>query len=132
MADTAREITIAAPLVHFLRDGVKRELSSAVSVMQVEVDTVFDPAIWQKALARFDAARTLFDTIGWVDDPEQQDVVLDPDRWSDLLLRALEGEYIIETERIRDAESEGHDLPIRDVPALGRFVEEVRHARTPR
>lgn len=126
MTNTARELMIAAPLVRHLRSGVRRELGNTISMMQVQVDGTIDPDIWQQALERFDCARSLLETIGVLDDPEQHDIVVDLRRWPRLLLKVLENQHQNEIRRLRDSEAEGFAPSLRDVPELGLLVEEVR------
>lgn len=120
-------ITIAGPLVRYLRRGVKQELAAIITILQAELDTTLDPTTYRNALARFDEGRTLFDAIGLTDEPEPADVELDLLRWPRLVLRTLESEYAAEVRRLQDANAEGgFALPLRDVPALGNLVAEIR------
>lgn len=119
-------VRIAGKLVRFLRNGVKQELSASVAILQIELDTTIDPDTYYSTLARFDAARTLLDTIGVSDEPEPQDVELDLGRWPQLLLKALESQHETELMRLQDAHATGVDLPTRDVPALGCLVADIR------
>lgn len=126
MKPRSGNVTIAGKLVPLLRGGVKRELAANLELLAIQLDTTIDPAPYYAALARFDAARTLLDAIGVSDDPAQLDVELDLGRWPQLVLTALESQHQAELIRLEQAHADECDLPTRDVPALGRLVEEVR------
>jgi hypothetical protein len=120
------KVTIAASLLPYLREGVKREWSAALTVLAIELDTDVDPDSYYKALARFDAARTLFEAVVASEAPEPVDLVLDLARWPRLVLRVLELEYDAEVRRLQDAAAEGFQLPAREIPALQRLVVDIR------
>jgi len=126
MKPRSANVTIPGNLVSFLRSGVKRELAANVELLAIELDATIDPAPYYVALARFDAARTLFDAIGVSDDPAQPDVALDLGRWPQLVLAALESQHQAELIRLEQAHAGEFDVPTRDVPALGRLVAEIR------
>jgi hypothetical protein len=119
-------VTITANLVPYLRKGVKRELSATLAILAFQVDTALDPASYYNALARFDDARALFDAVGVTDQPHQRDLELDLDSWPRLLLKALESEYDIEVMQLQDRSAEGFELSLREVPALGSLVADIR------
>jgi hypothetical protein len=77
-------------------------------------------------VAQFTDACALFDFIGLIDDPEQADVALDLGRWPLLVLRSFECERDREVRRLQDAVYEGFELPLRDIPALGTLVADIR------
>jgi hypothetical protein len=131
MTNTAPELVIPAPLVRYLRAGVIREMGTAIAMMQVQVDATIDPDTWPQVLNRFDCARSLLETIGVVDSPEQCDIVIDLRRWPALLRKVLETQHQTEIRRLRDSEADGFRIPPRDVPELGRLVEEVRKRTSP-
>lgn len=119
-------VTITASLVPYLRNGVKREFSATLASLAFQVDTALDPVTYYTALARFDDVRALFDAVGVTDEPRQHDLELDLGRWPLLLLRALESEYDVEVMRLQDHSAEGLDLALREVPALGSLVADIR------
>jgi hypothetical protein len=119
-------VTITANLVPYLRRGVKRELSATLAILATQVDIALDRTTYYNALARFDDARALFDAVGVTDEPEQVDLELDLSRWPRLLLRALESEYDLEVMRLQDRAAEGFDLSLRELPALGNLVADIR------
>jgi len=123
-------ITVAAPLVPYLRRGVKRELSATLALLAFQVDTVLDHQTYYDAFARLDQARALFDTVGVLDDPAQGDLDVDLDRWPRLVLRALESEYDAEVRRLQDYAAEGVAqglaISLDELPALGRLVADIR------
>jgi hypothetical protein len=117
-------VRIAASLLPYLREGVKREWSAALTILAIELDTDLDPDSYYKALARFDAARTLFEAVTASEAPEP--VELDLGRWPRLVLRVLELEYDAEVRRLQDAAAEGFQLPAREIPALERLIVDIR------
>jgi hypothetical protein len=124
---TLGNVTIAGSLVRYLRAGVKRQLSAASEILQVELEeTAPDPSTYRAALALFDEARTLLDTIGFVDQDAPADVEIDLSHWPQLLLRSLEAEYEMEVTRLQDAVAHGIELPARDMPALELLLAEIR------
>jgi hypothetical protein len=121
------EVTIAANLVRYQRKGVKRELAAVVEILGVQYGTNLDLNSYYRALSRFDIARDLLDAVGVLDEAATQgDITLDLGRWSRLILKTLESEYIAELTRLQDAEAEGFELPLRDLPDLGDLVAGVR------
>jgi hypothetical protein len=119
-------VTVSGPLLRYLRRGVKQELAAIVTVLQIELDSVLDPETYCSALARFEEGSSLFDAIGLTDEAEPKDLELDLARWPRLVLKTLESEYDAELMRLQDSAAEGRDLPLRDVPALGSLLAEVR------
>jgi hypothetical protein len=121
-------VTIAGKLVRFLRSGVKLELGTSAAMIEAQTaaDAHLKPKSYYRALARFDAARTLLEEIGVSDELEPQDVELDLPRWPRLLLKALESQLDQELIRLEGAHAEGIDLPPRDLRALGCLVADIR------
>lgn len=100
------EVTIAANLVRYQRKGVKRELTAVVEIL---------------------AARELLDAVGVLDESATQvDLTLDLGRWPHLILKTLESEYVAELTRLQDAEAEGVEPPLRDLPDLAGLVADIR------
>ncbi len=124
---TPGNVRIAGSLVRYLRAGVKRELSAASEIIQVELDTSApDLTTYQAALARFDEGRTLLDSIGFADQDAPADIELDLSRWPQLALRSLEAEHDREATRLQHAAADGVELPLRDIPALDSLLAELR------
>jgi hypothetical protein len=124
---TPGNITIAGSLVRYLRAGVKRQLSAASEILQVELEeTAPDPSTYRAALARFDEARTLLDTIGFTGQDAPVDIEVDLSRWPRILLRSLETEYAREATRLQDAAAHEVELSVREIPALESLVTEIR------
>ncbi len=128
MTTRTRELTIAGPLVWYLRRGLKRRLGTKIDILRVEIDVNLTPKRWEKALVSFNEGCALLARIGLTDDPEQPDVEIDLRRWGRLVLAALEDEYREGMGRKRDAEAEGYDPDLigRDVPALGDLAREIQ------
>jgi hypothetical protein len=119
---------IPGHLVRYLHKGVKREFGASLVILGIEVETIVDPKTYHDALARFDAARTLLETIGLADDPQQPAVELDLGRWGSLILKSLESVHAAELVRLQDAAAaDGFDMPPRDIPALGSLVADIRN-----
>jgi hypothetical protein len=125
MADPGN-VTVAAGLVRHLRNAVTRELSTALEILAIQLDTTLDPATYNDALARFHDAQALFDAIGMTEEPQPADLLLDLDRWPRLLLKLLEREHDAELQRLQDATTEGFAPPIRDLPALRSLTTDLR------
>jgi hypothetical protein len=125
-AVTQGHVTVAANLVPYLRRGIKRELSATLVLLAFQIDATLDRPTYHNALARFDEARALFDVVGVSDDPQQRDLELDLCRWPRLVLRVLESEYDVEVMRLQDRAAEGFELSVRELPALGSLVSDVR------
>jgi hypothetical protein len=123
---TPSRVRIAGSIVRYLRNGLKRELSTTLEILTIELDTTLDPDIYNNALARFYDAQALFETVGLTEDPERADLVLDLGRWGRLVLKLLELEYDAELKRLENATADGVELPLRDVPALRRLVTDIR------
>jgi hypothetical protein len=121
-------VTIAGKLVRLLRSGVKQELgaSAAILAREIEAETHLKPKTFYRALARFDAARTLLEEIGMSDQLEPQDVELDLARWPRLIPKALESQLDLELIRLEGAHAEGTDLLPGDLRALGCLVDDIR------
>jgi hypothetical protein len=121
-------VPIEGKLVRFLRSGVKLELSASAAIIEAQTaaDTHLKPKTYSRALARFDAARTLLDEIGVSEQLEPQDIELDLTRWPQLLLKALESQLNQELIRLEDAHTDGIDLPPRDLPALACLVADIQ------
>ncbi len=121
-------VRIAGKLVRFLRSGAMVELGASAEIIVVETAAGAHrkPKTYYRALARFDAARTLLAEIGVSDQVEPQDVELDLARWPRLLLKALESQLDQELIRLEGAHADGIDLPPRDLRALACLVADVR------
>lgn len=119
-------VTVAGNLLHYLRSGVKREIATVLTNLQLEVEHTLEPQNWTRGVAQFTDACALFDCIGLTDDPEQADLALDLERWPLLVLRSFESEHDREVRRLQDATHEGFELPLRDILALGTLVAEIR------
>jgi hypothetical protein len=121
-------VRIEGKLVRFLRSGVKLELGTSAAIIEAQTaaEAHLKPDTYHRALARFDAARTLLDEIGVSDEREPQDIELDLERWPQLLLKALESQLDQELIRLEDAHADGIDLPPRDLQALGCLVDDIR------
>jgi hypothetical protein len=118
-------VTIAGDLVLYLRRGVRQELAATLSILHIAVTEV-NPTLYDNTLSRFDHARALLDTVGFADELDQPNLDIDLTRWPQLVLRTLELEYIAEVTRLQDAASDGYHLPLRNVPALGGLVNDIR------
>jgi hypothetical protein len=125
---TPSRVRIAGSLVRYLRNGVKRELSTTLEILTIQLDTTLDPETYNNALARFYDAQALFEAVGVAEDPEPADLVLDLARWGRLTLKLLEFEYDVELTRLQNATADGVELPLRDVPALRELVTDIRKA----
>ncbi len=123
---TSPSIIIPGPLVSYLRAGLKREISSRLAILQVEIDTELDPETYSAALARLWPATALFELIGLQDRSNQPDVEVDLGSSARLLLKALESQHRIEVQRLQDAVADGIQLPEGHVPVLGALVSLVR------
>jgi hypothetical protein len=123
---TPSRARIAGSLVPYLRNGLKRELSTTLEILTIELDTTLDPDTYNNALARFYDAQTLFEAVGMTEEPEPADLVLDIGRWGRLALRLLALEYDAELQRLQNATADRVELPLRDVPALRRLVADMR------
>jgi hypothetical protein len=119
---TRGKVTVAGNLVPYLRGGVRRELSETLATLAFQVDEVLDPSTYYNTLARFDDARALFDLVGVTDEPDQGDLELDLAPWPQLVLRALEWELM----GLRNRAEEGFESFLRDIPALGGLLSDVR------
>jgi len=121
-------VTITGKLVRFLRGGAMLELGASAAIIEAQAaaDAHLRPKTFYRALARFDAARTLLEEIGVSDQLEPRDVELDLARWPRLLLKALESQLDQELIRLESAHADGIDLPPRDLQALGCLVADVR------
>jgi hypothetical protein len=122
----AGTVTIEGRLVRYLREGVKQELNANVWDLQAQLETTIDPPTFRSVLACFDASRSLFEFVGFVDEPEPTDLMVDLSRWARLVLRVLESQHEAEVRRLQDAAAESFMLPPRDVPALGALVNAIR------
>jgi hypothetical protein len=123
---TPSRVRIAGSLVRYLRNGVKRELSTTLEILTIQLDTTLDPGTYNNALARLYDAQALFEAVGMTEDSELADLVLDLGRWARLALRLLELEYDVELTRLQNATADGVEPPLRDVPALRRLVADIR------
>jgi hypothetical protein len=123
---SAETVTVAGNLLHYLRSGLKREIGAVLTNLQVEVEHTLEPQNWKRGVAQLTDACALFEFIGLTDDSEQADLALDLGRWPLLVLRSFECEHDREVGRLQDAAYEGFELPLRDVPALGTLVAEIR------
>lgn len=121
-------VRIEGKLVRFLRNGVKQELGTSAAIIEAQTaaEAHLKPDTYHRALARFDAARTLLDEIGLSDELQPQDVELDLERWPQLLLKALESQLDQELIRLEDAHADGIDLPPRDLQAHRCLVDDIR------
>jgi hypothetical protein len=118
-------VTVEGRLVRYLRRGVKEELLSILWDFQVQLENTLDVQAVLAILACFDAARSLFEWAGFVDESEPADLILDLARWPGLVLRVFETQYTREVWRLQDAAAGDYVLPTRDVPALGCLVAEI-------
>lgn len=119
-------VTIDATLVRYLREGVKQELNANVWDLQAQLETTIDPPTFRSILACFDESRSLFEFVGFVEEPDQERLTVDLSRWPRLVLRALESQHDAEVRRLQDAAASNFMLPLRDVPALGALVSAIR------
>jgi hypothetical protein len=133
------ELTIAGPLVRYLRRALRRKLGVRLDILRVGLEDQPTPHLtsdeiaeavgqWDRALASFNEGCELLALIGLTDDPVQADVEIDLRRWGRLALGALEVEYREGLGRKRDAEADGFnpDLIARDATALGELVQEIQ------
>jgi hypothetical protein len=119
-------VTVEAKLVRYLREGAKQELTANTWDLQAQLETTIDPPTLRSVLACFDASRSLFEFVGFVDERDPPDLVVDLSRWPQLVLRVLESQHDAEVRRLQDAAAGNFILPLRDVPALGALVSAIR------
>ena len=122
-----RPVTIPAKLVKYLRRGVKDELGHSLALYENVIhSSSISPETYTAAASRFDAAKSLFEAIGFTDETLQQDIELDLRTWPRLLVKVLEEQYDAEVRRLQDAEADGVKLPLRNIPALRTLAAELR------
>lgn len=114
--------TIEARLVRYLRQGVKHEINANAWDLQAQTETTIDPPTLCSVLACFDDSRSLFEFVGFVDETDQADLLVDLSRWPTLVLRVLKSQHDAEVRRLQDAAVGNFMLPLRDVPALGALI----------
>jgi hypothetical protein len=119
-------VTIDSKLVRYLREGVKQEFTANIWDLQAQLETTIDPPTFRSILVCFDASRSLFEFVGFVEEPEPMDLVVDLARWPQLVLRVLESQHEKEVRRLQDAAVGNFMLPLRDIPALGALVSSIR------
>jgi hypothetical protein len=119
-------VMIDGTLVRYLREGVKREFDANIWDLQAQLETTIDPSTFRSALACFDESRSLFEFVGFVEEPDQASLTIDLSRWPRLVLRALESQHDAEVRRLQDAADANFMLAPRDVPALGALVTGIR------
>jgi hypothetical protein len=81
---TPSRVRIAGSRVGYLRSGVKRELSTTLEILTIELDTTLDPDIYNNALARFYDTQALFEVVGMTGESQPADFILDLGRWGRL------------------------------------------------
>lgn len=128
MTTSTSEITIAAPLVRFLRRGLKRKLAATASTLYVQLEVHIIAKEWKETLTSFTDGCELLAKVGVSDETEPHDLTLDLDRWGALILRSLEGEYRDGKARIEDAQKAGYNPALigKDIPALGELLRDIR------
>lgn len=123
---TAASVTIPGDLVPYLRRGVRRELAASLVHVAIEVETTADRTAYDAALARFDASRSLLDTIGISDQPEQQAIELDLDTWPTLIVKSLEAVQAAELTSTAHTKAASHDSASPELRALAELIKEIR------
>lgn len=124
---SVKTFTVPAKVVAYLRSGVKSELAAQLAMLAIELEgRDVDEKKYNVALARFDAARALFDAIGPVDRDAPQDLEFDLTTSGDLVLKVLTAQHRREVQRLEDAFADGITLSVRDVPALETARDELR------
>jgi hypothetical protein len=123
--------TIDAKLVRYLRKGVQREVQANnwdigdQLETAVDPDTTIDPPALLSAFASFDESRSLFEFVGFIDEPDQANLLVDLSRWP-ILLRVLESQRNWEVRRRQDVAVKNLMAPLEDLPALTALISAVQ------
>jgi hypothetical protein len=123
--------TIEARLVRYLRKGAHREVQENNWDIADQLDTAvdpqatIDPSTLLSAFACFDEARSLFEFVGFVDEPEQADLLVDLSRWP-VLLEVLESQRGREVRRRQDLAVDSRIAPLEDLACLDALISFIR------
>jgi hypothetical protein len=111
--------TIEARLVRYLRKGTHRNVQEnnwdIADQLETAVDpeSTIDPPTLHSAFERLDESRSLFEFVGFVDEPEQADLLIDLSRWP-ILLEVLESQRDREIRRFQDLAVDSRMAPLED------------------
>jgi hypothetical protein len=125
---TALSVTVPAPLVPYLRAGLKREIRSRLSVLEDELGRDLDPETYSAALSRLWPATALFNLVGLENRPDQLDIEVDLGGSGRLLLKVLDTQHRLEVQRLQNAIADGVELLGDDVVDLGTLVSFIRRS----
>jgi hypothetical protein len=122
--------TIEARLVRYLREGVHREVQAKNWDIADQLDTAdpestIDPPTLLSAFACFEEARSLFEFVGFVDEPEQADLLVDLSRWP-ILLEVLESQRDSEVRRLQDLAVDSRMEPLEDLRLFDALISAIR------
>lgn len=92
---------IEARLVRYIRNGILHAVKAGAWDIDDGTELPTDPAALRSAFACFDELRSLFEVIGFVDEPEQADLLVDLFRWP-IVLRVVESQRDWVVRRLQD------------------------------
>jgi hypothetical protein len=123
--------TIEARLVRYLRKGAHRKVQAhnwdIADQLETAVDpeTTIEPPTLLSAFACFEEARSLFEFVGFVDEPEQADLLVDLSRWP-ILLEVLESQRDREVRRLQDLAVDSRMAPLEDLRLFDALISAIR------
>jgi hypothetical protein len=115
--------TIEARLVRYVRKGAWHAVTT--DIWEAGDQMPVDPSPLDPVLSSFDKSRSLFEFVGFVDVPEQADLLVDLSTWP-ILLAVLESERDREVRRVQDLAVDRRKAPLEDLRALDALISSIR------
>jgi hypothetical protein len=91
----------------------------------VDPESTIDPPTLLSAFACFEEARSLFEFVGFVDEPEQEDLLVDLSQWP-ILLEVLESQRDSEVRRLQDLAVDSRMAQVKDLRLFDALISAIR------
>jgi hypothetical protein len=117
--------TIEARVVPLVRKGVWHAVKADIWDADDKTEPPIDSPSLLSAFASLEEARALFEFVGFVDEPEQADLLVDLSRWP-ILLAVLESERDREVRRLQDLAVDSRIAPLEDLRFFDALISAIQ------
>lgn len=117
--------TIEARLVPLVRKGVLHVVKANAWDIDDRTELPIDPPALRSVFARSRESQALFEFVGFVDELEQADLLVDLSRWP-MLLEVLESERDREVRRLQDLAVDSRIAPLEDLRLFDALINSIK------